>query len=267
MGAPLFFRHGWGVSLTPEGEVLEAHAREMLGRVQDAKSAIGALAAAPSGKIVVGVLSSLAEVLLPDWAMEARRELPNLQVRMIEGYSGDLHQRMLAGEIDLAVVYRERHLPVVMTRPLLREPLVAAGAPGVFEQNQEISINDLLKRELLVTATAGHLRRLVEDAAAKTATARSTILEIDSFPAQFDLLERGAGVAVLPYSTVARRVEEGRLSCATFAPKPLNRFLMLVRPAARYETPAWKAMANILFKQVRLKREVLRWRLAPDLED
>ena len=51
VGAALVVRHGWGVSPTPQGEVLAEHARQMLHHAQMALDAVSAMSSSPAGKL------------------------------------------------------------------------------------------------------------------------------------------------------------------------------------------------------------------------
>ena len=261
LGAPLLVRHGWGVTPTPEGEVLAEHARLLLQRAQMARDAVGALSGTPTGRLAIGVPSSMA-MLLPELALAARTALPRVRLRLVEGYSANLHQRTLAGELDIAILYNEPHLPALTRWPLLTDKLVAIGAAGLFRPGVDVTLAELFEHPLLLPASSNRLRILFEQAAAQAGMDSHVDMEVDSVPALLELVAAGAGVSVLPYSTVKSGVDQGRLSSAPIGPKPLTRSLVLARPADRMETPAWRAMANLLREILRSKEESFGWSVA-----
>jgi len=264
IGSPLLVRHGWGVSPTPAGEVLAEHAREILRRVQAARDAVSAISSSPSGKLSVGVTGSVASVILAPLALEARLAMPGVKLALVEGSSANLHQRLLAGDLDLAVIRAEGPLPALATQLLLTEPVVVVGANGMFRSEDAVSIRQILRHEVLLTASSGSLRLLYERAIARAGANPPSFLEVDSFPALLELLAAGAGISLLPYSTIHAGVDSGRLSWAPLAPKPLTRRLIVARPQDRVETPAWRMMDQLLRQIVGARTGAYGWSVEPD---
>lgn len=262
VGAPLLIRHRWGVSPTPAGEVLAEHARDILRRVRTARDAISTLTSSPSGTLAVGVTASMAGLILPPLAMEAQALMPAVSLKLAEGYTQVLHQRLLAGELDVAVIHARERLPSLDTRPLMTEPIVFAGPAGLFRPGEAVTMKQVLQHQSLVTAPSGRLRLLYEQAAATAGAAPTRFMEVDSLPALLELLAAGAGVAMLAYSTIHAGVEAGRLSWAHLAPRPLTRKIVIARPHDRLETPAWLTMADLIWRIVEARAETYRWTLA-----
>lgn len=265
LGASLLVRHPWGVSPTPEGQLLAEHARRMLQEAQSARNAISALSDEPSGKFTVGVVSSLAATILPALALEAGRSMPRVSLQLVESYSATLHQRILANELDFAIVYRERQFPTLKSWPLFSEAIVAVGGPGVFDAGHSATLQELVTMPLILPTATNRLRILFEEAAAEAGVPRSDGLEVDSVAALKELLAAGAGVSILPYSTVHAGVSAGRFSFAPIGPRPLVRDMVLVRPSERLETPAWKTMADLLRRVLLDHAERYDWVLDPGL--
>jgi LysR family nitrogen assimilation transcriptional regulator len=189
--------------------------------------------------------------------------MPQVKLKLFEANSVSLQQRLLARELDLAMIHVRGPTPSLDIRPLLSEPLVAVGSAGVFDPSAPVSMKQLLAHDLMVTSSSGRLRLLYEDAVGKASTAPTTFLEVDSFPALIELLAEGAGVTLLPYSTVHAGVQAGRLSWAPVAPKLFTRRLFMARPQDRIETPAWQTMAKLLRGIVEERKDTYRWSVAP----
>lgn len=262
LGATLLVRHGWGITPTPEGEVLAKAARNLLDQAQAVRDAVGAASGSPSGKLAIGVPSSMAEIVLPELARAVRRALPRVELRLVEGYSATLRQRLLTGELDAAVLYADRRHSSLVTRPLLSEPLVAFGPAGAFGAGAAISIEDLVARNPIMPASANQLRSLFEEAAATTGLSTTTSLEVDSVPALLALVAAGEGVSVLPYSSIRHAVEKGRISYARISPQKLERQLVLARTQERIETPSWNGLVNLLYDILSAGEQAYRWQVA-----
>jgi LysR family nitrogen assimilation transcriptional regulator len=249
LGAALLYRHGWGITPTPAGEILLSHSKNLLNQARTVRDAVNAVSGLPAGKLAIGVPSSIAAVLLPALVFAARETLPHVELRLIEGYSANLRQRLLASELDFAILYAEKPQAGFVSRPLLREPLVAIGPAGMFSLDQSISM----------PGYANQLRSLFENAAAEAGLVGSYSMEVDSVPALIELVSAGAGVSILPYSAIYRHVAEGRLSYAHVAPEKLERHLALARPAERIETPSWNAVMELLYKIIASHQDICGW--------
>jgi LysR family nitrogen assimilation transcriptional regulator len=259
VGGDLLIRHRWGVTPTRAGEALAEHARKILEEVRKARDAVSAATTIPSGSLSVGVTSSVARIFLSRLAIAARKAVPQVKLELLEASSVDLQQRLTAGELDLAVFHLRERFPAFEAELLLTEPVVVAGAAGVFEPGSSTSMKELLRHDLVVTASSGRLRLLYEEAIARANAKPTTFLEVDSFGALLELLAEGVGLALLPYSTIHAEVALGRLSWAKLAPKPLTRRLHLARPADRIETPASAIMTRLLRELVEQGRETYQW--------
>ena len=262
LGVELLVRHGWGVTPTPEGETLARHARSLLGQAQMVKDAVMAASDTPAGDLAIGVPSSMAAILLPDLAQSTRARLPRVHLSLVEGYSGNLHRRLLTGELDCAILYFEPQRSALVTRPLLTEELVAIAAPGVFSDQATCTIAEFAARSPIMPASANRLRSLLADAARDADVVIDAALDVDSVPALLALVAAGAGVSILPYSTVLAAVEEGRISCARMGSVRLERRLMLARPAERILTPALSALIEILDEVLIGKEPIYGWLVA-----
>src|SRR5687767_12483832 len=63
VGTELFQRHARGMALSEAGEVLIAHARGALRELDQAKSDLSALAGQVSGKVAIGLLPSVSDLM------------------------------------------------------------------------------------------------------------------------------------------------------------------------------------------------------------
>jgi LysR family nitrogen assimilation transcriptional regulator len=262
VGCPLLVRHRWGVSPTPAGELMAEQAREILARVQSLQDSIGAMSRTPSGTLSIGVTASIAALILPPFALAARQAMPQVRLRLTEAYSGTLQQRLLARELDLAVLHVREASSSLELEPLLTEPVVVVGAAGVFKPGETVTLRQVLRHEAIVTAASGRLRLLYEEVMASARLAPTHFMEVDSFPALLELLAAGAGVSLLPFSTIQSGVEANRLSWAELAPKPQTRRLVLARLQERIKTPAWREAARLIRDIVEARQEQHRWTIA-----
>jgi LysR family nitrogen assimilation transcriptional regulator len=255
LGTPLLIRHAWGVALTPAGELLLARARRLLADADGIRDAVQALAAEPTGRIALGVPSSIAPQLLPPLAERLSRRYPRLRPHFVDGFSAALHARALAGDLDLAILYEDRAMGPLAVAPLIAETLMLIGPVGV-----EVDPARALAEQPLVLPARPNRLRLIVDAILPPLPAESTvILEVDSVPAILGIVARDRRFTVLPYSAVADEVERGMVRAWDLKAAKARRTLMLGRPLGRQVTAAVGAVEQEIRAVVAELAPRLRW--------
>ncbi|QCD56469.1 LysR family transcriptional regulator [Streptomyces hawaiiensis] len=105
LGVPLVQRHVRGVRPTPAGEVFRHHAQATL---NDADRAVRAARDVRDGAIsrplAIGATPSLAAGIVPAAIRRLLEEAAPLRWSLVPGLSPELHDRVIAGDLDVAVV-------------------------------------------------------------------------------------------------------------------------------------------------------------------
>ncbi|NKX55750.1 LysR family transcriptional regulator [Arthrobacter mobilis] len=111
VGATLAIRRrGRGVALTPEGQVVATRARLMADQVADLAAAVGQVHGQLSGRLVVGVFRTLAMHAIPPLVDWFTRRHPQVELDFLEGDGTEIQEAMLAGRLQLCVVYEAQVL-------------------------------------------------------------------------------------------------------------------------------------------------------------
>src|SRR5271156_5807287 len=107
VGAELFSRSARGVELTAAGKAFLDHARLALSQV-DAATEAARRAAQPMKQVfALGFLTGQEMTWLPRTMQVLRDELPNIEVKVLSGYSPDLAEELARGRLDLAFLRAE----------------------------------------------------------------------------------------------------------------------------------------------------------------
>src|SRR3979409_303042 len=124
VGAELLTRSARGIELTPAGRTFLDHARFVLSQVKAAAAAARGIAHPPKPCFVMGFLTNHELTWMPEAFRILRDELPNIDVMISSQYSPQLANALLKGTVDAAFLRRERGLPDLAYRVLIKEPLV-----------------------------------------------------------------------------------------------------------------------------------------------
>ncbi len=259
LGVALLIRHGRGVLPSPAGKFLAEQARGLLHAARSLRDTVRTFEAEPSGKLSFGVPSSFGRVMLPALGIEFRANYPKIQLHLAEGFSGSIHEWILAGRLDLAVLYQTPNVGHLSVMPLLEEAVVVVGPPGVFAVDENLAPSRLAALPLVLPSRPHRLRMLIDEISAAMRKVEP-VLEIDALSALLEIVRSGGMYTVLPYSAVASMTERNEVSVAKLASKHATRRLFLARQSSRPPNSATLALERSVVRLVGEHAERLRWR-------
>ncbi len=247
---PLFVRHGRGMVPTDAGRMLFERTAWLVRRLEQARADVMAVAGAPAGRVVIGLVPTVGGELAARIARRITAEFPGIQLRLVDAYGGFLVDWLHRSEIDLAVVYgpaRSLHLDVEVLR---RDAMFVVGAAGQgLAGRSDVSLAWLADQPLVLPSAPHGLRALVDGAAAAAGVALTVTVEADSFQPLLDVVAAGVGLTLLPAYAVAGRIAAGLLEACPLAPR-LERELVLALPARQGGSLATTMVAKIVRDEV-----------------
>ena len=134
----LFVKQGRGTRLSTDGERLVEHARRML--QVEAAALFDLKAHGLSGRVVFGIPDDYAEPFLPDIVGRFTQQHPLVELSIVCHPSVDLAERILTGEVDVAVVTdceRIKGLEIIREEPLR---WVAGLRTGPIEEQRPVPL-------------------------------------------------------------------------------------------------------------------------------
>jgi LysR family nitrogen assimilation transcriptional regulator len=249
-GTPLLYRNGRGVLLTPDGEKLIAKLRPLLGQMASAVTEMRDEKEAPSGQVTIGLTPALCSILGMRLIAAMRQDFPRVQVNVITGYSGYVHEWLTNARVDIGVLHDARRSPHLVVDPLAALDLSLVSAvkslAPTARRMRSIAFQDLTGLPL-VLPTANHgLRRTVDFAAGQAGVQLSVLFEIDALELMKEVVESGMAHAVLPAGAVQREVAAGTLVSRRLVSPEVSTRLVIASAANRPVTRSVKAAAQVL---------------------
>jgi LysR family nitrogen assimilation transcriptional regulator len=203
----LLIRNGRGALPTEAGKLLLAHGRGILHQVERAYEELGRVRGSLAGRVAVGLPTSLARVLTVPLTRAFRAALPDATISISEGLSAAMQGSLIAGRLDIAVLYNAQPTAETEITPLLEEDLllVQRHTPGPLDDAAvtPITLKELAQLPLVIPSRPNAVRMQVESEMANIGCRLKIALEIDGVPAILDLVAEGVGSAVLPRNAVA----------------------------------------------------------------
>lgn len=245
LGVRLFSRDKGQVAPTPAGDGYYQRCIDVLRAYDSATRAARAYARGLEGEVTVGLMPTMTRCALAPALSHFIEEHPNVTVRVIEGYSGTLTQRVRAGELDFAIVPAFPGLAGLKSRLFLRTPEVLVSRAGSRLKHLEpVRLADLGPIKLILPSAINTRRRTVETYCASNGIDVSRTLELDAMFGTLDLITRSDWVAVLPGILMAIDGSGGDLSVNPVVSPELGLDLVMIEPSRRQMPEAAQAFLS-----------------------
>jgi len=204
----LLHRNGRGVELTAAGQSFLEHGQTVVQAVQRAVGALGDLRSDPRGRVVVGLPSRVARVVTTSLVRSFRREFPHASITIAEGLSSVLHEWLLLGRVDVALLFDPPRSADLDIELLHTEELVLVG-PHTLRGNRRagegsIPLKQLKKYPLILPRVPNATRSVLETAVAQAGFQLDVSTEVDTVQNILELVAERMGYAVLPHGAVRK---------------------------------------------------------------
>jgi DNA-binding transcriptional LysR family regulator len=211
-GAALVDRSPRGAVLTGAGRLLAARAGEVLDVLACARADLDRIGDSLAGPVSVATIASAAATFVSDAVAAVRAAHPGIEVRVRAAEPAQALRRLVAGEVDVAIVDEYDYVPLalpefVVTRDLGREPLVAVGPPGTFGRRRP-ALAELATRDWVMPPDDAACGLAVRSACRAEGFEPRVRWETDDMLLLVRAVEAGHGVAVLPRRSVPDSVAD-----------------------------------------------------------
>jgi len=261
LGVELFERQARGVRLTEAGHVLVGRATALLHAADELKGVVGAAVDEATGPLRIGAPPSLRPMLIAPAAARYHRSFPKVHLSLREGTSKAMRDALGAGEIDVAVVSSLETLDPFEVHPLASEALCWVGPPEVkLDPDRPVDARKVASHPLILTGYPNSLRVIVDRALSARGMAVDPVMEADMVSMMLDLIRRGVGYTVLPYSAVHDQLLSHYVSASPI--RGLRIEWVVVRSRERPRTPAVLRAVEALLDLAAEKIATAEWRTA-----
>jgi DNA-binding transcriptional LysR family regulator len=254
VGARLVVRTPKGAVLTSAGERFLPHAERALASVDAGRSALEALSGEPRGDVGVGSQWTISAYVLPAVLARFHARHPNVGVRIREGTTEQVEERLAAGEVDLALM----NLPVrrldLAVQKLWQEDYMLAVPAGhrLASLGRAVALAEAASEPLVVIAGIPATAALFAACAERGVQPR-VVVEAETMEAVRNLVQSGLGVSLLP-RTMTQAADVRRLRAVEIVRGGIRRQVALVHRGEAYLTASAKAMRSILVEMLARKR-------------
>lgn len=241
----LLIRTKRGVTPTDAGKILYAHARTILRQCEQAQTAVINAGQALGGQVSIGLApGTAASSLTMPLLQTVREQFPDVLVYLHENGGASLNEKVMSGQLDMAVLYDRSPAAGITSIPLMKEELYLVGAsvcPG-----QTIDLTDVAGMNLFLPRDYSAVRKRVDEAFSLRRLSARIIGEIESIATLTAAVSSGMGATVLPESAARALVSSTNAWMARITSPALNLPLSLNVSSTLPMSPSAQAVKNIL---------------------
>jgi DNA-binding transcriptional LysR family regulator len=213
MATPLFIRTARGMELTPAGDTLLVHVRQLLAGVERMHGDIGRFSAGLKGHIrLLANSSSLNGFIVPSVSRFLVSN-PSVNIDLEERTSQTIPAAIAAQEADIGILAGEvEATDVRAVRYAVDKLILITPIDHPLARHSEIRFGEALEFGFVCMSRASSNFLFLRDIAQRTGKTLNVRMHAHSFEAVLCLVEEGVGVALVPQSVAAIALQAGRVA-------------------------------------------------------
>jgi DNA-binding transcriptional LysR family regulator len=205
IGAPLLARSRSGVTLTPAGRALLAHARTLLGNVERLADDLRAFAGGVAGEVRLLSNTNAMTEFLPEALAQFLAANPGVSIDLEERLSGEIVGLVAEGAADIGIVAGTADMGALETYPFRTDRFVLVTAKDhPLADREAVSFAEALDDDFIGLDRSSAVHRFLAEKASRAGKPLKLRVQLRSFDAVCRLAEAGVGVGVAPETTARR---------------------------------------------------------------
>lgn len=258
--ARLFNRTGRGVSLSDVGERILPLVQELLSDAEQLELEIRGTARDPVGRVTIGSLPSITNPIVGQLFERLRSLYPGIQLKFLEGSSGQVDEWLADARIDIAILYRyganlSEHEQLLATV----DSYLIGAAGDELTASKEIPFASLDNLPFALPGAPNGLRTTLDAIAHQQHICLEPAIEADSLPLMRSLVAEAKLYTVLPIHAVWGEVGEGRLQASKIIDPVIQRKVTMALARSKGPSKAVTTVAAEIVKIVEEKRHDGMW--------
>jgi DNA-binding transcriptional LysR family regulator len=250
-GEQLLERRSDGVRPTPAGVVLANGAQRILDAVDRLEAEMATHRGQPKGVVNVGVMSTIAPVLIAPLVRTMDIRVPDVRLRLKEGVAAELLEGLRLGSLDLMVTIGSVPPEDMLRVDVGRLPLcVVVSAQHRLAGHATVRLEDASEEPWISFPPPNPSRRWLEDNARRAGFRPIVSAEIETLTQLKAFVEAGHGIALLPQAVVTLEERSNALRSIPIEPGSLVQIGFMQRPSRN--AVAVTQVTAVLEEQLRL---------------
>jgi LysR family tcuABC transcriptional regulator len=234
LGVRLFERTAKGVTPTPAGLRYYKRCVEALGQLDSASEEVRRIAARVTGDLRIGLIPTLTRAALAPTLEAFVPKYPDVRLHIVEGYSNLLTDKVLAGELDFAVVPASEGRIGLKSRLIVRDrEMLVSGPRRGFTHLHPVRLKDCGPLKLVVPSRANVRRRNIEVYLQTHGVEVAEMMEMDAMFGTLEFVARSDWVAILSGLICVQEIDRRERVINPIIDPPLFAEFVVISPARR----------------------------------
>ncbi|WP_335618065.1 LysR family transcriptional regulator [Lentzea guizhouensis] len=198
LGSPVVVRSGRRVRLTRAGRLLAEAATRSLAALEPGLREVEEELDPEKGRVVLGFLHMLGRSVVPELVRGFRAEHPHVRFGLVQNARQSVVDKLVAGEIDLALVAPPPTGPEFVSEVLFEQELIIV-VPSTHRlaERRSVRLRDLADEDFIVLEHGYGLRQITDDMCAEAGFTPRIAFESQEIETVRGLVAAGLGVALI----------------------------------------------------------------------
>ena len=209
-----------------------------------------------SGRVNAGLMPTFTRAALAPVLKSISTTHPNIEISIVESYSGSLTDMVKAGELDFALVPVMTGTQGIKYSNLVRDREVLVSSPSFgTNQGEELSLKNLAPLKIVLPTKANIRRIKLEDYFTAHSIEIANIMEMDSMIGTLELVGSTDWVTILPYLICVPDTHSNLRHINPICEPNIYSDFVIIEPIGRSLTP----QATFFLKQLKEEISSIAW--------
>ncbi|MBV6307345.1 LysR family transcriptional regulator [Candidimonas humi] len=247
VGAPLLARNSRGVELTPAGQSMVFHARQLQAVLAHMENELADYGGGIKGHVRIHAITSAIAQFLPGDIARFVKAYPLIRFDIEERVGSAVVQAVCDGSADLGIFAQQTPAQGLEVFPYRRDELVAlVGRGHALARKGRVTFDEILEHEFVGPHVDSSVHTLLTTEAARRGRNLAFKIRISSFESMCQMVEAGLGLALMPRMLAQPHLKGTGLKALTLAEPWARRDLLMGVRSLRDATPTVKTLLDSL---------------------
>jgi DNA-binding transcriptional LysR family regulator len=239
------------VQPTPAGTAYYSACIEFLNAHERTVRAVKPFQVSRQGEITVGMTPVMTRAVLAPAYARFTAENPNVIIRIIDSYFGDLTDRVRSGELTFAIVPSSVGSKGLRTSLFAQTPeMLVSSSSSQLKHREPVRLSQIGPLELAIPGPTNARRRMIDAYLTSNGIVVKRLAEFDTMLGTLDLVAQGNCSAILPLMMMHGDLDGRRYTINPIVDPPLTLEMFLLQPARKTMDEAAQAFVQCLSEEV-----------------
>ena len=189
---------------TPEGQAVIGRARRIRAEMKAISDDLLSINEEVEGQVQIGCIGTTARWIITPLLEKLAKAFPSLHPRLIDANTNSLTQKILSGDLDLAIINAPAMNASLESEILFEEErIIVAPADHPLSEYESISVHDLSEYEMMMASQGTVFRDSLDEELSSAGVEMKITAEIDGLRLLASLAFQGHAPAILPASAAS----------------------------------------------------------------